>query len=88
MSLTRLGRVAREALLLVREFMSKGDFERASEAALKAAEAFSGIAKHSSGKAHRMALKRATIMIEVTKVLRRGEPLPLDLVKALDDPAP
>jgi phosphatidylserine/phosphatidylglycerophosphate/cardiolipin synthase-like enzyme len=32
-----------------------------------------------------MALKRATIMIEVTKVLRRGEPLPLDLVKALDE---
>ncbi len=76
--------------MLVREFMSKGDFERASKAALKAAEAFSGIAKHSSGKAHRMALKRATVMIEITKVLRRGEPLPLDLVEALDSfyPAP
>ncbi len=70
--------------------MSKGDFERASKAALKAAEAFSGIAKHSSGKAHRIAVRRAEVMIEITKVLRNGEPLPLELVEALDSfyPAP
>jgi phosphatidylserine/phosphatidylglycerophosphate/cardiolipin synthase-like enzyme len=81
---TRLGRVAREALLLIRKFMGQGDYYRASQASLKAAEAFNEIAKHSSGSAHKIALKRARILVEITKVLRRGEPLPMDLVDALD----
>jgi phosphatidylserine/phosphatidylglycerophosphate/cardiolipin synthase-like enzyme len=81
---TRLGRVAREALLLIRKFMGQGDYYRASQASLKAAEAFNEIAKHSSGKAHKIAYKRAKILVEITKVLRRGESLPIELVDALD----
>ncbi|MFX1491105.1 MAG: phospholipase D-like domain-containing protein [Promethearchaeota archaeon] len=84
MNTTRLGRVAREALLLIRKFMGQGDFYNASEAALKAAEAFKEIAKHSTGSAHKIAYKRAKILVEITKVLRRGESLPIDLVEALD----
>ncbi len=84
MNTTRLGRVAREALLLIRKFMGQGDFYNASEAALKAAEAFKEIAKHSTGSAHKIAYKRARILVEITKVLRRGESLPIDLVEALD----
>lgn len=84
MSTSRLGRVAREALLLTRKFMGQGDHQRASEAALKAAEAFNEIAKHSTGKAHKVAYQRAKVMVEITKVLRREEALPLDLVDALD----
>lgn len=84
MNTTRLGRVAREALLLIRKFMGQGDYFRASQASLKAAEAFNEIAKHSSGSAHKIAYKRAKILVEITKVLRRGEPLPMDLVDALD----
>ena len=84
MNTTRLARIAREALLLIRKFMGQGDFHRASEAALKAAEAFSELAKHSSGKAHKIAYKRARILIDITKALRKDEPLPLELVEALD----
>ncbi len=84
MDTTRLGRVAREALLLIRQFMGKGDFARAADAALKAAEAFNELAKHSTGKAHKVAYQRAKILVEITKILRREEPLPLDLVDALD----
>ncbi|MFW9831370.1 MAG: phospholipase D-like domain-containing protein [Candidatus Thorarchaeota archaeon] len=84
MSTSRLGRVAREALLLTRKFMGQGDSLRASQAALKAAEAFNEIAKHSTGKASKVAVRRAKVMIEITKVLRREEPLPMDLVEALD----
>jgi phosphatidylserine/phosphatidylglycerophosphate/cardiolipin synthase-like enzyme len=81
---TRLGRVAREALLLIRKFMGQGDYYNASQAALKAAEAFKEIAKHSTGSAHKIAYKRSKILVEITKVLRRGESLPIDLVEALD----
>lgn len=90
MNTTRLARVAREALLLLRQFMGKGDYYNAAEAALKAAEAFKEIAKHSSGSSHKVAYKRSKILVEITKVLRRGEPLPLELVEALDSffPAP
>lgn len=84
MNTARLGRVAREALLLIRKFMGQGDYYRASQASLKAAEAFNEIAKHSSGSAHKIAIKRARILVEITKVLRRGEPLPMELVDALD----
>ncbi|MFX1244363.1 MAG: phospholipase D family protein [Promethearchaeota archaeon] len=84
MNTTRLARVAREALLLIRKFMGQGDYHRASEAALKAAEAFSELAKHSSGQAHKIAYKRAKILLEITKALRNEEPLPLELVDALD----
>ncbi len=84
MSTTRLGRVAKEALLLIRKFMGQGDLHRASDAALKAAEAFNEIAKHSTGSAHKIAYQRAKTLVKITKVLRRGEPLPMDLVDALD----
>lgn len=84
MNTTRLGRVAREALLLIRKFMGQGDYHRASEAALKAAEAFKEIAKHSKGSSHKLAYKRAKVLVEITKTLRRGEPLSMDLVEALD----
>ncbi|MDO8057016.1 MAG: phospholipase D family protein [Candidatus Hermodarchaeota archaeon] len=84
MNTTRLARVAREALLLIRKFMGQGDFQRASEAALKAAEAFNELAKHSSGQAHKIAFKRARILVDITKALRNDEPLPLELVEALD----
>ena len=64
--------------------MGQGDFQRASEAALKAAEAFNELAKHSSGKAHKIAYKRARILVDITKALRNDEPLSLELVEALD----
>jgi phosphatidylserine/phosphatidylglycerophosphate/cardiolipin synthase-like enzyme len=84
MSTTRLGRIAKEALLLVRKFMGQGDFQRASNAALKAAEAFAELAKHSSGSASKLAYQRARSLVEITKALRKEEPLPLHLVDALD----
>jgi hypothetical protein len=64
--------------------MGKGDFARAAEASLKAAEAFNELAKHSTGKAHQVAYQRAKTLVEITKILRQEEPLPLDLVEALD----
>jgi phosphatidylserine/phosphatidylglycerophosphate/cardiolipin synthase-like enzyme len=84
MSTARLGRVAKEALQLIRKFMSQGDFQRASNAALKAAEAFNELAKHSTGSASKLAYQRARTLVEITKALRREEPLPLQLVDALD----
>ena len=84
MSTARLGRIAREALLLVRQFLGRGDFDRAAKAALKAAEAFGEIAKHSSGFAHRAAYRRAATMVKITKVLRRGEALSPELADALE----
>lgn len=84
MSTARLGRIAREALLLVRQFLARGEFGRAANAALKAAEAFGEMAKHSSGSAHRMALRRGATMVEITKALRRGEPLSPQLADALE----
>ncbi len=84
MTTTRLGRVAKEALLLIRKFMSQGDFQRASNAALNAAEAFNEIAKHSSGSASKLAYQRARSLVEITKALRKEEPLPIRLVDALD----
>ena len=45
MNTTRLARVAREALLLIRKFMGQGDSHRASEAALKAAVMVEDIAR-------------------------------------------
>jgi hypothetical protein len=84
MSTTRLGRIAREALLLLRQFLGQGDFHHAADASLKAAEIFKELAKHSNGSAHRIAFQRAKIMIEITKVLKRGDPLPSHLVGALD----
>lgn len=84
MSTTRLGRVAKEALLLIRKFMSQGDFQRASNAALKAAEAFNEMAKHSSGSSSKLAYRRARSLVEITKALRKEEPLPMHLVDALD----
>ncbi len=84
MSTARLGRVAKEALLLIRKFMSQGDFQRASNAALKAAEAFNELAKHSTGSASKLAYQRARVLVEITKALRLEEPLPLRLVDALD----
>lgn len=84
MSTTRLGRIAKEALLLIRKFMGQGDFQRASSAALKAAEAFNEMAKHSSGSSSKLAYQRARTLVEITKALRREEPLPVRLVDALD----
>ncbi|MFX1575711.1 MAG: phospholipase D family protein [Promethearchaeota archaeon] len=84
MSTTRLGRVAKEALLLIRKFMGQGDFQRASNAALNAAEAFNEMAKHSSGSSSKLAYQRARTLVEITKALRREEPLPVHLVDALD----
>ncbi len=84
MSTARLGRIAREALLLLRQFLGQGDFEHAAQAALKAAEIFKELAKHSDGSAHRIAYQRAKTMVEITKTLKRGEPLPAHLVEALD----
>jgi phosphatidylserine/phosphatidylglycerophosphate/cardiolipin synthase-like enzyme len=84
LSTARLGRIAREALLLVRQFLARGEFDRAANAALKAAEAFEEIAKHSTGSAHRLALRRGTTMVEITKALRRGEPLRPELADALE----
>lgn len=84
LSAARLGRIAREALLLVHQFLGRGEFDRAANAALKAAEAFGEMAKHSSGSAHRMALRRGATMVEITKALRRGEPLPPELAGALE----
>lgn len=84
MSTTRLGRVAKEALQLIRKFMGQGDFQRASEASLKAAEAFNEIAKHSSGSASKIAYQRARSLVEITKALRQEEPLPIRLVDTLD----
>lgn len=84
MSAARLGRIAREALLLLRQFLGQGDFEHAAQAALKAAEIFKELAKHSNGSAHRIAYQRAKIMVEITKTLKRGEHLPAHLVDALD----
>jgi len=83
-STSRLGRVAKEALQLIRKFMGQGDFQRASNAALKAAEAFNEMAKHSSGTASKLAYQRARSLVEITKALRKEEPLPLHLVDALD----
>ncbi len=84
MSTARLGRIAREALLLLRQFLGQGDFDRAAQAALKAAEVFKELAKHSNGSAHRVAYQRAKLMVEITKILKQGEPLPSQLVDALD----
>ncbi|MFX1508719.1 MAG: phospholipase D family protein [Promethearchaeota archaeon] len=84
MSTARLGRVAKEALQLIRKFMSQGDFQRASNAALKAAEAFNELAKHSTGSASKLAYQRARSLVEITKALRREEPLPLHMVDSLD----
>jgi len=84
MSVQRLGRIAREALLLLRRFLEQGDRERAARAALQAAEAFSGIAKHSTGASHRAAYQRAKLLVEVTKILRRDEPLPPEVASALE----
>jgi phosphatidylserine/phosphatidylglycerophosphate/cardiolipin synthase-like enzyme len=64
--------------------MGQGDFQRASDAALKAAEAFNEIAKHSSGSSSKLAYRRAKTLVEITKALRREEPLPIHLVDALD----
>lgn len=64
--------------------MGQGDFQRASDAALKAAEAFNEIAKHSTGSSSKLAYQRAKTLVEITKVLRREEPLPMHLVDALD----
>ena len=83
-STTRLGRVAKEALQLIRKFMGQGDFQKASEASLKAAEAFNEIAKHSSGSASKIAYQRARSLVEITKALRQEEPLPIHLVDKLD----
>ena len=84
MSSSRLGRIAKEALLLIRKFMSQGDFQKASNAALKAAEAFNEMAKHSSGSSSKLAYQRARSLVEITKALRKEEPLPIRLVDALD----
>lgn len=84
LSTSRLGRVAKEALQLIRKFMSQGDFQRASDAALKAAEAFNEMAKHSSGSSSKLAYRRARTLVEITKALRKEEPLPMHLVDALD----
>jgi phosphatidylserine/phosphatidylglycerophosphate/cardiolipin synthase-like enzyme len=64
--------------------MGQGDFQRASDAALKAAEAFNEMAKHSTGSSSKLAYRRAKTLVEITKALRREEPLPLHLVDALD----
>lgn len=84
MNTSRLARIAREALLLLRKFMGHGNYQRASDAALKAAEAFNELAKHSSGQAHKIAYKRALVLVNITKALRNEEPLPPELVEALD----
>ncbi len=64
--------------------MGQGDFKRASDAALKAAEAFKEIAKHSTGSSSKLAYRRARTLVEITKALRHEEPLPMHLVDALD----
>ena len=77
----RLVNAAIDALYTFIEFLDRKDYSKAAIASLKAAEAYTELSKRlpQTSRAHRLAIYRATRLLEATRIIRQGKKIPTKL---------